>query len=240
MTAALVDALLPARQLGITRNRKQRGMQPLGIMLHYDGSTGADKWAVEWFLDPRCKVSYDRLYTDDGKAVDILGGDVEWAAYHAGVCLLEPDLPTLTLSGTSFRYGNANAGYLGYSITTGPGHPATLAQVNALLYDCAATFVHFGWGPADVARRLVTHSSRAVLNPKDNPGIVKTRWGKLGRKEDPIGPDAAHPVLAFDGFAQALGMILDGLASGAPWPAPSAYDVNDPLGLAHVMMYRPR
>lgn len=233
----LGDVLLPARRLGITRNRKRRAMEPVGVMLHYDGSTGADKWAIEWFLDPRCKVSYDRLYTDDGAAVDILGGDVEWAAYHAGICLVEPGLPVRTLSDfPSFRYGDANAGYLGYSITTGPGHPATLAQVNALQYDVAATFLHFGWTSGDVGRRLVAHSAKAILNPRDNPGIVKTRWGKLGRKEDPIGPDAAHPVLAFEAFGESIAMILRAVERGALMPLPGAYDVHAPMGLAMLML----
>jgi hypothetical protein len=41
---------------------------------------------VEWFTDPECHVSYNRLYLDDGSVVQITP-TMECAAWHAGVCI---------------------------------------------------------------------------------------------------------------------------------------------------------
>jgi N-acetyl-anhydromuramyl-L-alanine amidase AmpD len=138
-----------------------------GIMLHFDDSSN-DASAVEWFLDPACAVSYNRLYLDNGDVVQITP-TMEHAAWHAGVCLTK----------------NANHVYYGLSAATDTKHPATAAQIAGIVHDCVALFQLHGWPAADVETRIVGHEDEACFANR-----------KLGRKIDPTGLDHTKPILS--------------------------------------------
>ena len=59
----LIDEI-PNGQYGTLREDR------IGVMLHFDGS-GSDRGSVQWFKDPRCRVSYNLLVLDDGSYVRI-------------------------------------------------------------------------------------------------------------------------------------------------------------------------
>jgi hypothetical protein len=197
-TASLLDDLLPPCDVLVDRDTHGPRVplaQRIGCMIHYDDSS-SDDGALAWFRDPAFRLSYNRAYRDDGTRIRITPsiGD---AAYHAGICRVELGLPVHVLSGTSFRYGGANAGYFGLAVTAADGEHATLEQLDALARDVAVIFRACGWPADDVHERIVGHDSRAVFNPRDNPGQRK-RWGMLGRKIDPTGSDAREPVVDLD------------------------------------------
>lgn len=137
-------------------------------MLHFDDSS-QDDWAVEWFVDPRCKVSYTRLYLDNGDVVQITP-TIEHRAWHAGVCIGK---------------GDANREYYGLAAATNAQTPVTAPQFEAIAHDTAALFVLNGWPASDDEKRIVGHDERACF--KD---------GKLGRKIDPTGYHRDRPILS--------------------------------------------
>ncbi len=138
-----------------------------GIMLHFDDSSN-DSSAVEWFTDPACHVSYNRLYLDNGDVVQITP-TMEHAAWHAGVCI-KP---------------NANRFYYGLAAATNTKHVVTDAQFASIVHDCVALFHLNGWTKDSVDRRIVGHEDEACFSN-----------GKLGRKIDPTGLDKSKPVLS--------------------------------------------
>lgn len=162
-----MTALRPAAQyLDSEQCAPRRACEPGGIMVHFDDSS-EDRWAVAWFKDPLCKVSYNRLYLDDGATVQITPS-MEQAAYHAGVC----------------RTKLANSFFYGLAIATNVRVPVKPPQLEALTDDAVRIFRHHGWPAGDVTRRIRGHDEEACF--KD---------GRLGRKIDPTGLDPAHPIL---------------------------------------------
>lgn len=113
-------------------------------MPHFDDSSN-DRSAVEWFTDPRCNVSYNRLYLDNGDVVQITP-TMEHAAWHAGVC----------------RTKNANRAYYGLAAATDTKTAVTPAQFEAMAHDCAALFQLNHWPAADVDRRIIGHEDEAL------------------------------------------------------------------------------
>lgn len=213
---------------------------PRGIMLHYDGSTGADKWAVGWFLDPACGVGYDIIVLDNGDVVLIHDDILGTYAAHAGPCLVEPGIPTMKETwpdGKVYTIGRANPGYFAVSIATGPGHPATELQLASVVQVCAALYrfgmahgPEGGWTLADVASRIVSHRSRAMWTPKYTQD--RTRWGLVAdahgrtRKDDPEGPGAV-PVMATASVARQVAALL---TPPPVSPAAAAPPDADPFG----------
>lgn len=168
MSGARIDLIDPVRFLG---SRNCYAERPLGarrgIMLHFDDSSN-DASAEEWFHDPRCRVSYNRLYLDNGDVVQITP-TMEHAAWHAGVCLTK----------------NANRVYYGLSAATDTRTPATAKQVESIARDCAALFALNKWPPSDIVKRIVGHEDEACFAD-----------GKLGRKIDPTGLHPDRPILS--------------------------------------------
>jgi len=138
-----------------------------GIMLHYDASR-SDKGAVTWMRDKECKVSYQVLVLDDG-AVERIAPD-NTRAYHAGAC--RPSIPSL-------RYKGANSAFYGVAIAATSGEHVTPLQLASVVRVTVGYFLRHGWG-ADQVWRIVGHDTEC--------------WPR-GRKTDPRGPDASHPVL---------------------------------------------
>src|SRR4051812_23895778 len=104
----LDELLIKPAQVLNSPNQADLATDRGGIMLHFDDSS-EDDWAVEWFTEPSCKVSYNRLYLDDGDVVEI----AKRRAYHAGDCL------------TKF----ANSVYYGLAAATNAKVPVTDKQL---------------------------------------------------------------------------------------------------------------
>lgn len=138
-----------------------------GIMLHFDDSAN-DTSAVEWFTDPTCRVSYNRLYLDNGDVVQITP-TMESAAWHAGVCLT----------------ANANHVYYGLAAATNTKHPVAAPQFESIVHDCIELFRMNGWPLADADTRIVGHEDEACFANRT-----------LGRKIDPTGYDHSKPILS--------------------------------------------
>ena len=137
-----------------------------GIMLHFDDSS-SDASAVQWFRDPSCHVSYNRLYLDNGHVVQITP-TMEHAAWHAGVCLTT----------------NANRVFYGLAIAANASTPVTAKQFEAIAHDCAALFVLNGWPASSVDLRITGHEDEACFANR-----------KPGRKIDPTGFHKEAPIL---------------------------------------------
>lgn len=161
----------------------------IGCMIHFDDST-EDRWAVAWFRDPACKVSYNRLYLDNGDVVSVCA--MTRRAYHAGLCI----------------GGNANSKYYGLSAATDPRHPVTDKQFESMVEDTVRLFRYHGWTSADAATRIVGHDERAIYGPENTK--IKSLWGKTGRKIDPTGFDKTKPVLNMAKFRITVGVRLAG------------------------------
>jgi N-acetyl-anhydromuramyl-L-alanine amidase AmpD len=147
----------PARPRGARR----------GIMLHFDDSS-SDASGEEWFHDPTCHVSYNRLYPRAGGVVQITAS-MEEAAWHAGVCITP----------------NANRVFYGLAIEANDSTVATATQIEAIAHDCAALFALNLWAPSEVTARIVGHEDEACFAN-----------GKLGRKVDPTGTKPTRPILS--------------------------------------------
>lgn len=166
--------LLPTVQQLNSKNSSELATPREGVMLHFDDSS-SDEWAVKWFRDPACKVSYNRLYLDNGDIVSICA--MTRRAWHAGACLTP----------------NANSAYYGLSAATNATTPVTMLQLGGMLEDAARLFRFHGWPAADVATRLVGHDEQAIYTSANTKN--RALWGKLGRKLDPTGLDPKHPII---------------------------------------------
>ncbi|MDB4876478.1 MAG: hypothetical protein JWM41_2924 [Gemmatimonadetes bacterium] len=163
-----IELLTPVRFVGSRNCYDARPLgQRRGIMLHFDDSSN-DTSAEEWFHDPACHVSYNRLYLDTGDVVQITPS-LESAAWHAGVCVTP----------------NANRVFYGLSAATDTRTPATTKQLEAIAHDCAALFLLNKWPATDVTVRIVGHEDEACFAS-----------GKLGRKIDPTGIHPDRPILS--------------------------------------------
>lgn len=164
----MIELIEPVR---ILSSKNCYDKRPIGarqaVMLHFDDSSD-DHSAEEWFHDPKCHVSYNRLVLDDGSVVQITP-TMEHAAWHAGVCLT----------------ANANRAFYGIAAATDTSTPVTAKQLEAIAHDCAALFAMNKWPAADVTKRIVGHEDEACF-----PN------GKLGRKIDPTGLHADRPILS--------------------------------------------
>jgi N-acetyl-anhydromuramyl-L-alanine amidase AmpD len=159
--------LKPVKSLFSKNCYMARGLEARkGIMLHFDDSSN-DFSAVEWFKDPSCHVSYNRLYLDNGDVVQITPTMLH-AAWHAGVCASP----------------NANRIYYGLAAATNTQHVVTEAQFASIVHDCVALFQIHGWKASEVDTRIVGHEDEACFAN-----------GKLGRKIDPTGLNKARPIL---------------------------------------------
>lgn len=175
-----LELLTPARALHSARcYAPSIAIARRGVMLHFDDSSN-DRSAVEWFTDPTCNVSYNRLYLDNGDPVQITP-TMDHAAWHAGVCLTR----------------NANHVFYGLSVATNTRTPATAAQLEAIAHDCAALFQLHRWAAADVETRIRGHEDEACFANR-----------KLGRKIDPTGLHAAQPILSKAAVRQRVRELL--------------------------------
>lgn len=148
-----------------------------GILLHFDDSS-EDYWAVEWFTESGCQVSYNWLVLDDGRCVEIVA---PWGrAWHAGVCRTTPETR------------DANSAYYGISAATNTKVPVTAAQEDRIVALAVQIFRAHGWPASDVTRRITGHDRIAVYPP----GHPKA--GQLGRKIDPTGIDARGALRTLD------------------------------------------
>lgn len=138
------------------------------IVLHYDASV-SDESAVQWLLhDPRCKVSYNWIVLDNGNIVEVAPSDAR--AWHAGVCKSDD---------SRLIYRDANSAGYGIAIAATVGDVATRDAKRSVAALCHYLFREHGW-PLDEVWRIVSHRAHA--------------WPRT-RKNDPEGPDLAHPVM---------------------------------------------
>jgi N-acetyl-anhydromuramyl-L-alanine amidase AmpD len=182
----LADSLIKPSETLHSPNQADLVVDRGGIMLHFDDSS-EDDWAVEWFRDPACKVSYNRLYLDDGDVVSI----AERRAYHAGDCLTKW----------------ANSVYYGLAAATNAKHPVTEKQLVSILSDCMTIFHFHKWGKSEVTTRIVGHDTQAIYTKHNTPDRPKL-WGKLGRKVDPTGLDPKKPILSVEQVRRAVALNL--------------------------------
>lgn len=140
-----------------------------GVMLHYDGS-GSDRGAVQWFGDPRCRVSYNVLVLDDGDYVQIAPDEAR--AWHAGRCA--------TSDPAQLPYTDANSAFYGVAIASSGKEAVTPVQLLTVAALCRGYFRKHGW-PLGQTWRIVSHRSEAT--PR-------------GRKTDPEGADLKNPIMS--------------------------------------------
>lgn len=140
-----------------------------GVMLHYDGS-GSDRGAVQWFSDPRCKVSYNVLVLDDGNFVQIAPDSAR--AWHAGRCK--------TSDPAQLPYTDANSAFYGVAIASSGKESVSPVQLLTVVAICRRYFRNHGW-PLGQTWRIVSHRSEAT--PR-------------GRKTDPEGSDLKNPIMS--------------------------------------------
>ena len=171
----LVDLRPVARNLLSKQCFAVRSCAPGGVLIHFDDSS-EDHWAVEWFSDPACKVSYNRLYLRDGTIVQITPS-MSSCAWHAGVCLTK----------------NANSYYYGLSAATNNKVPVDAKQLDNMIADTVSIFKFHGWTAADVHARIKGHEEEACFANR-----------KLGRKIDPTGTHPEAPILSLPAFRQAV------------------------------------
>lgn len=178
--------LLPTIEQQNSKNSSVVVGERQGVMFHFDDSSN-DKWAIAWFKDPQCRVSYNRLYLDNGDIVSICA--MTRRAWHAGACLTP----------------NANSAYYGLSAATNAKTPVTMLQFGAMLEDAARLFRFHEWGPDEV-ERLVGHDEQAIYTSSNTKN--RALWGKLGRKIDPTGFNPAKPIIDMDQARRILGAML--------------------------------
>lgn len=156
----------------------------IGIMLHYDASTGSDGSALSWFSDPACQVSYNILVGDDGKAWSIAPEDKR--AWHAGLCR--------SSNPAQLPYKDANSAF--YGISWAGGGKSTdrcpVAAVASIAAHCTRLFRKYGW-KANETWRIVGHRTEA--------------WPR-GRKADPEGLNLARPILSTDDVRKRVAVLL--------------------------------
>lgn len=149
-----------ANNWGALRERR------VGVCLHYDGSA-TDAGAVQWLTkDPRCKVSYNRLVTDDGQDVKVAPDDAR--AWHAGTC--RPS--------SAFRYKDANSALYGLAFAAKGGDALTHAQVKTAMRIVRGWFAAEEW-PLSEAWRITDHEREAwPRGRKSDIGSSLTYLGK--------------------------------------------------------------
>lgn len=154
-------------------------------MLHFDDSS-EDTWAVKWFLDPACKVSYNRLYLDNGTVVQITPS-MRHVAWHAGVCTI----------------ATPNTRYYGISAATNAKVPVTAAQFASIVHDCVALFEDNKWPRVDAYLPSTWRPGQdaRIIGHED---VACFASGKLGRKIDPSGYDHKHPILDMAAVREAV------------------------------------
>lgn len=138
-----------------------------GIMLHFDASV-SDEGSISWLAGPDIKVSYNWIVMDSGNIIPIAPENAR--AWHAGVC---------RSSDPRLKYHDANSAFYGLSIAATTGDVATVDAKRAVAAMCWHIFQKHGWSLAETWR-IVSHRAEA--------------WPR-GRKNDPEGPDLAHPVM---------------------------------------------
>lgn len=158
-----------------------RSEKPVGIMIHFDDSS-SDASGLQWFHDPACHVSYNRLYFDDGTVAQITP-TMECAAWHAGVC--RP-------SATNLPYKGANSAFYGLAIAADNDDVVTPKQLKSLAADCVAIFKYHGWSK-DELYRITGHDAEA--------------WPR-GRKVDPTGTIPTKPVLRVEDLRKVVSVSL--------------------------------
>jgi N-acetyl-anhydromuramyl-L-alanine amidase AmpD len=155
----------------------KRGHQRIGVMLHYDASA-SDRSGLVWLSGAEITVSYNWVVTDAGNIIAIAPETAR--AWHAGYCK-SPD-PRL-------HYRDANSAFYGVSLLATAGDVASLEAKRSIVGLCRTYFLRHRW-PTSEAWRIVSHRQHAVFEPGS------PRAGEYGRKNDPEGPDLAHPVLS--------------------------------------------
>ena len=170
-TPTLIEEIPNGNYNGSLREERQ------GCMIHFDGS-GSDRGAVQWFKDPRCRVSYNLLVLDDGSYVRIAPDTAR--AWHAGRC--RPSDPA------RLNYGDGNSAFYGLAIASSGKHDVTPLQMLTVALLCRLYFDKHHWDLSDTWR-IVGHSSEA--------------WGR-SRKTDPEGSDPLNPILSVDDIRQLL------------------------------------
>lgn len=151
----------------------------IGVMLHFDAS-GNDESAVDWFADPRCKVSYNKLVLDNGDYVVIAPDTAR--AWHAGKC--RPSSPRL-------RYSDANSAFYGISIASNEKVECTALQMLTAAALTREYFEKHQW-PLTDTWRIVGHDTEA--------------WPR-GRKSDPTGPFKLNPILSVENIRALVPLI---------------------------------
>jgi N-acetyl-anhydromuramyl-L-alanine amidase AmpD len=142
-----------------------------GVLLHHDASR-SDVGAIAWLEDDRrAKVSYHFLVLDDGRILAI--APLGTRAWHAGVC--KP-------SRREFTYADGNDAFYGIAIAATDGERATEAQEASVTRLCQYLYWLEGWNEAETWR-ITGHDAEA--------------WPR-GRKTDPTGTHAEHPVLSVE------------------------------------------
>jgi len=147
-------------------------------MLHYTAGNFAG--SVAWCKDPASKVSYQAIVSQKGELALIAPWDKR--AWHAGPCK--------TSNPAQLPYTDGNSAFEGIALASlGAGDivkPAAFAEIVRL---CKERFAAHGW-PLTDGWRIVGHN---------------TECDPRGRKLDPEGPDAAHPVLSVAAVRVAVG-----------------------------------
>ena len=120
----------------------------VGVCLHFDASA-SDAGAVNWLTkDPRCKVSYHRLVTDDGQGVKVAPDDAR--AWHMGTC--RPS--------SAFRYKDANSALYGLAFAAKSGDTLTYDQVKMAVRIVRVWFSDEDW-PLSEVWRVTDHQAEA-------------------------------------------------------------------------------
>lgn len=160
----------------------------LGIMLHYDASTGTDAGALAWFAHPDCRVSYNYLVDDDGDVHVIAPPNAR--AWHAGACR--------SSDAARLPYRDANSAFYGVA-WAGGGRRGDVCPERALAgitVQCVTIFRAHRW-PAEEVWRIVGHRTEA--------------WPR-GRKPDPEGP--RHPNATILSVLDVRARVVTALLTG--------------------------
>ncbi len=185
-----------------SKNSSSLSIPRAGIMLHYDDGA-SDAGGLAWFGHPKCEVSYNRYYFDNGETHSV--ADDDRVAWHAGKCLTP----------------NANSVFYGLAAATNSANKATRACVESIVDDCARIYRYEmkrqGWTLDQIPRRIVGHDEQAIFTREKYPNR-RDLWGKLGRRSDPHGQKgtAAYPVMGVAAVEIAVALILKGRSAYTP------------------------
>lgn len=183
-----------------SRNSGTLKLPRYGVGIHFDDSSN-DVSGEEWFQDPACGVSYNRLYLDNGDVSSIADDDRE--AWHFGICL-PPN--------------NFNHTLYGLAAATNANNVATKKCVESMCEDVTRIFRYHGWPAVEIPERIIGHDEKAIFNKKDNP-TRPDLWGKLGRRIDPTGHDAKSPIINIESMQIVVALLLKGRSADYD-PAP--------------------